>query len=83
MPEGRGTIIAVRLENGQVLRETVLVPEGDAGKPMSRQTLEHKFRGFADPVLGAAGSARVIGLVDGIEEVADIRLFTEALRRRI
>jgi 2-methylcitrate dehydratase len=82
MPEGRGTIVEVRLGSGRVLKETVLVPEGDAAKPMSRQALEHKFRQFADTVLGEAGSRRVIGHVDHLEEVTDIRMFTEALRRR-
>ncbi len=82
MPEGRGTVVEIRLGNGQVLKETVLVPEGDAAKPMSRQTLEHKFRQFAAPVLGEAGAGRVIGQVDHLEDVADIRVFTEMLRRR-
>jgi 2-methylcitrate dehydratase len=82
MPEGHGTIVEVRLSDGQVLRDSVLVPEGDAEKPMSRQALEHKFRQFADPVLGEAGSSKVIEYVDHLQEVEDIRRFTQALRRR-
>jgi 2-methylcitrate dehydratase len=81
MPEGRGTFIELHLANGQVLRETVLVPEGDATRPISRAALEHKFRQFADPVLGAAGAGRIIDLVDRLETVDDIRVLTAALRK--
>jgi len=82
MPEGHGTNIEVHLNNGQVLRESVLIPEGDAEKPMSRTALEHKFRQFADPVLGEGGSKKAIGYIDHIEDVKDIGVFTEALRRK-
>ena len=58
----------------------MLIPEGDAEKPMSQEAMEHKFRQFADSVLGEAGSKKVIAYVDHIEDVKDIREFTEMLR---
>jgi 2-methylcitrate dehydratase len=82
MPEGHGTNVEVKLGNGQAVAESVLVPEGDAGKPMSRQAMEHKFRTFAEPVLGEAGASKVVGYVDRLEELKDISLFTTALRGR-
>ena len=82
MPKGQGTIVEVRLNNGQSFKETVLIPEGDAHKPMSRSAMEHKFRQFADLVLGETGSTKVIDQVDHLEEIKDIRLFTAALRRK-
>ena len=82
MPQGRGTVIEVRMADGQVLRESVLVPEGDAARPMSRQALERKFRQFAEPVLGATEAGRLIDAVDHLEDIADVRRFTRALRPR-
>jgi len=80
MPEGHGTIVEVRFNNGQALKETVLIPEGDAEKPMSQAAMEHKFRQFADQVLGAAGSNKVIESVRHLEVLKDVREFTRTLR---
>ena len=82
MPQGRGTIVEVHFGGGQVLRETVLVPEGDAVRPMSRQALVRKFRQFAEPVVGAGAAGRIIDAVDGLEKMADVRRLTEMLRPR-
>jgi 2-methylcitrate dehydratase len=82
MPKGHGASVEVRLTNGQVLKESVEIPDGDAARPLAPPALEHKFRQFAEPVLGAAGSGNVIALVDHLEEVKDIRALTEALRVR-
>jgi len=46
----------------------------------SRSSLERKFINFAVPVIGKAGAERVISLVDGLEELKDIRELTQALR---
>ena len=80
MPDGHGTIVEVRFNNGQTVKESVLIPEGDAEKPMSRTASEHKFSQFADLVLGEAASRRVIEYVDHLDDVKDIREFTAALR---
>jgi 2-methylcitrate dehydratase len=80
MPTGQGSTVEIRLSSGRVLKESVEIPEGDAVRPMSRPALENKFRQFAEPVLGEAGSRKVIAFVDNIEEVKDVRMFTEALR---
>jgi 2-methylcitrate dehydratase len=58
MPKGHGASVEVRLTNGQVLKESVEIPDGDAARPLAPPALEHKFRQFAEPVLGAAGSGR-------------------------
>jgi 2-methylcitrate dehydratase len=81
MPNGHGTIVEVHLDNGQMIKETVLVPEGDAERPMSRSAMENKFRQFANSVLGKTGAGNVLSYVDRLEEVNDIRTFTEALRK--
>jgi 2-methylcitrate dehydratase len=62
------------------LRETVEVPEGDAERPLSRSALERKFMNFAVPVIGAAGAGSVMALLEGLEELKDVRELTRALR---
>jgi 2-methylcitrate dehydratase len=79
-PKGRGASIELVFADGQSLRETVEVPEGDAERPLSRSSLERKFMNFAVPVVGKAGAERVISLVDGLEELKDVRQLTQALK---
>jgi 2-methylcitrate dehydratase len=80
LPQGRGANIEIVFTDGQSLRETVEVPEGDAERPLSRSSLEQKFMNFAVPVVGKAGAKRVMALVDGLEELKDIRELTRALK---
>ena len=80
LPKGRGAMVELVFADGSSLRETVEVPEGDPARPLSRASLERKFFGFANPVLGQDGANRVLGLVDGLEEVKDIRVLMQALK---
>jgi 2-methylcitrate dehydratase len=80
LPKGRGASIEIAFADGQSLRETVEVPEGDAERPLSRSSLERKFMNFAVPVVGKAGAERVMSLVDGLEELKDVRELTQALK---
>ncbi len=82
MPKGHGSSVEVHLSNGQVVRETVEIPEGDPERPMSPSALDHKFHQFADPVLGEAGAKKLISLVNSVEDVKDVRALTEVMRRR-
>ena len=66
--------------DGQSLRETVEVPEGDAERPLSRSSLERKFMNFAVPVVGKVGAERIVSLVNGLEDLKDVRELTQALR---
>ena len=80
-PKGRGAIVEVVLADGQILRETVEVPEGDAQRPLSQVSLEHKFSTFAVPVLGAERAKRILALIDRLETMDDIRPLALALRQ--
>ena len=79
-PKGRGANIEIAFADGQSLRQTVEVPEGDAERPLSRASLERKFMNFSVPVVGKAGAERVISIVDGLEELKDVRELTRALK---
>jgi len=48
---------------------------------MSRVGLERKFRQFADPVVGEESSKKIMAFVDNLEEVKDVRMLTELLRK--
>jgi 2-methylcitrate dehydratase len=80
LPKGRGTNIEIVFADGPSLRETVEVPEGDSERPLSRASLERKFMNFALPVVGKAGAERIMSLVDGLEELKDIRELTRSLK---
>ena len=80
LPKGRGASIEIVFADGQSLRETVEVPEGDAERPLSRSSLERKFMNFAVPVVSKAGAERVMSLVDGLEELKDVRELARALK---
>jgi 2-methylcitrate dehydratase len=80
-PKGQGAAVEIRLASGRALRETIEAPEGDASRPLSRPALEKKFHQFADPVIGEAGAKKLMALVDGLEQVKDVRTLTQAMRR--
>jgi 2-methylcitrate dehydratase len=80
LPKGRGASVEIVFADGQSVRETVETPEGDAERPLSRTSLERKFMNFAVPVVGKAGAERVMLLVDGLEELKDVRELSQALR---
>jgi len=62
------------------LSASVEIPEGDAERPLSRASLERKFVNFAVPVISKAGAERVVSLIDGLEELKDVRELTGALK---
>ena len=81
LPKGRGATVEIILTDGQSLRETVEVPEGDAQRPLSRESLERKFMSFAVPVVGTAAGERIVSLVDGIEDLKNVQELTRELKR--
>ncbi|WP_420480988.1 hypothetical protein [Bradyrhizobium japonicum] len=80
LSKGRGASVEIVFADGQSLRETVEVPEGDAERPLSRASLERKFTNFAVPVVSNVGAERVMSLVDGLEELKDVGELTRVLR---
>jgi 2-methylcitrate dehydratase PrpD len=51
--------VTVTMEDGQSFAETVMLPKGDPGAPLSDAELEDKFRGNCEPVLGTAQASRL------------------------
>jgi 2-methylcitrate dehydratase len=79
-PRGSGAIVKLVFADGTSVEETVPIADGDARRPMSRAALEQKFKSLAVPTLGEAGAARVLGLVERLETLSDLRELTAALR---
>jgi 2-methylcitrate dehydratase len=79
LPKGRGASVEIIFADGQSRRETVEIPEGDAERPLSRSSLERKFTNFAVPVVGKTSAERIVSLVDGLEELGDVRELTRSL----
>jgi 2-methylcitrate dehydratase len=80
LPKGRGASVEVVFADGQSVRETVEIPEGDAERPLSRASLERKFMNFAIPVVGTATAARIMSLVDGLDDLKDVRQLTAVIK---
>ena len=80
IPKGRGTSVEIVFADGTTLRETVEVAEGDADRPLTRVSLERKFTNFAVPVVGSERAKQIVTLVDGLENVKDIRELMTAVR---
>jgi 2-methylcitrate dehydratase len=80
LPKGRGASVEIVFADGQSLRETVEVPEGDAERPLSQPSLERKFTNFAVPVIGIPGAERVASIVGSLEELKDVRELTQILK---
>ena len=66
-PTGRPGGVEVLLRGGERLEAVEEVPLGDRHRPMDDATVQAKFLGLAEPVLGAARAARVMALVDALE----------------
>lgn len=67
--------VTITMEDGQSFQETVMLPKGDPGAPLSDAELEDKFRGNVEPLLGADRATRlrdaILRLADG-GSVADV-----------
>jgi 2-methylcitrate dehydratase len=81
-PKGNGATVEIRLTNGRVLRETVEVADGQPPRVLSRPGLEKKFHQFVDPVIGEAGAKKLMAMVDGLDQVKDVRTLTQLMRKR-
>jgi 2-methylcitrate dehydratase len=80
IPKGRGASIEIAFASGQSLRETVEIPEGDSERPLSRASLERKFMNFAVPVVGSSVAIHIVSLVDGLDDLNDVRQLTLHLK---
>ena len=80
LPKGRGAIVEIAFTDGSSLREAVEIAEGDAKRPLSRESLERKFMSFSVPVVGSSAAKRIVSMVDSLDDLKDVRQLTQSLK---
>jgi 2-methylcitrate dehydratase len=71
-PESSPSRITIRLTDGNVIRNDLRYPKGHAMAPLSDPEVEKKFAWLFSGYRDAEGAARVIELVNRLENMADI-----------
>jgi 2-methylcitrate dehydratase PrpD len=76
----RVAIVEIRFTDGTLVSERVDAVRGTAQNPMTREEVVAKARDLMAPVLGAAGTKRVVDTALAMERVSDVRTFASMLR---
>lgn len=71
-PARRAARVEIRTTDGLKCEREVLTIRGAADDPLTPQELDEKFRRLAGPVLGEAGTRRVLGVLRDIERYDDL-----------
>jgi len=69
--------VAIALRDGRTLEGETRVAHGDAAAPPDRGERLEKFATLAEPVIGATRVEKVVGAVDRLEALKDIRELTK------
>lgn len=78
-PRLRSARVRVRTRSGAVHERFVREPYGAPDRPMDAAEVAAKFRRLAAPILGQAGAARVVTLVEGLDSLASTADLAAAL----
>ncbi len=76
---GRGSIVEIRRHDGTTRAARVKEPRGDTANPFSREEFLGKFRALTSPVLDPSQSNDILGVVDNLASIEDIRRLTSLL----
>ena len=79
--QGTAAIVEIRTTGGATLTDRRTCAKGDPDDPLTRAEIEEKLRIAASGILPRAQVDRVIGLVDRLEQLGDVRELAAALRR--
>ncbi|MFN9090452.1 MAG: MmgE/PrpD family protein [Alphaproteobacteria bacterium] len=74
--------VTITLDDGTKLTETVLLPKGDPGAPLSDDELEAKFRDNAEPLLGKAGAMALRDAIWRLDDAPDVADLVRAMQPR-
>jgi aconitate decarboxylase len=80
-PEHR-YVVRVRIESGdgRVVEGAAEDRPGGPSRPLSRTDVVAKFTGLATPRVGASATSAILELVDGLEDLGDVRTLADALK---
>ena len=73
--------VEVHLVNGRVLQQKAERPIHGALRGATTEDVETKFKDCSSPVLSAAESEEVLGLLNGLDNLGDLERLTDLLRR--
>jgi 2-methylcitrate dehydratase PrpD len=79
-PGGRPCRVTVRLKDGKVLTREAQNSKGSREFPMSDAELRGKFTECAREALSAEAADRALAMIEGLENVENVRSLTEILR---
>jgi 2-methylcitrate dehydratase PrpD len=79
-PGGRPCRVTVRLKNGEVLRREAQNSKGSREFPMSDAELRGKFTECAREALSAEAADGALAMIEGLEEVENVKSLTDILR---
>jgi 2-methylcitrate dehydratase PrpD len=71
--------VTITLDDGTKLTETVLLPKGDPGAPLSDDELEAKYRDNAEPLLGKGGAMALRDAIWRLDDAPDVAALVRAM----
>ncbi len=71
--------VVIKLANGQIHSEEIIVPKGEEANPMTQREVEEKFLELAAPVIGAGKTRSVIAEVQALDERGSLEMLLDAL----
>ena len=78
--QGTAALVEIKTNAGVTHTDRRLVAKGDAADPLSRAEIQGKLRTAASGVISNAAADRIIALVDGLEQVGNVRELLDAVR---
>ena len=78
--QGTAATVEVRMRSGAIHTERRECAKGDPDDPLKRTEIQEKLRTAAEGVIPASRIARIIALIDRLEDLADVGELTAALR---
>lgn len=79
-PDRRHSVaVEIRTKDGATLRGERVQRKGGVEEPLTRDQVVDKYRSLTAQVMPAAAAEELLGLVMGLEEVADVRRLSDAL----
>ena len=78
--EGTAALVEIKTTGGATHVDRRLVAKGDAADPLSRSEIQRKLHTAAAGVISAGAVERIITMVDGLENLTNVRELLDAVR---
>jgi len=78
--QGTAAVVEVQMRDGRVVEDRRTCAKGDPDDPLTRAEIQDKLRTAARGSLRPEQVARIVELIDGLEQLADVRELAAAVR---